>query len=152
LSPKEYAEYLKLVLEKLREHKLYAKFSKCEFWLDLVSFLGHVVSKKGIKVDPATVEAISEWKQPENVTEVQSFLGLAGYYRRFIEEFSSLATPLTRFLHKSVSFVWIDKCEKSFQELKRRLITVSVLSLPKQEKLYALYTDASKEGLGAMLM
>jgi hypothetical protein len=80
-SPKEHANYLKLVSDKLREHKLYAKFSKCEFWLDTVAFLGHVVSKDGIEVDPARVEAIANWKQPESVTKIRSFLGLVRYYR-----------------------------------------------------------------------
>jgi hypothetical protein len=99
-------------LEKLREHKLYAKFSKCEFWLDIVAFLGHVVSKDRIKMDPAKVEVVANWKQPEIVTEIRSLLGLVGYYRRFIKEFSTSATPMTRLLRKDVSFLWNEKCEK----------------------------------------
>jgi hypothetical protein len=101
-SPEDHAAHLKLTLEKLRENKLYAKFSKCEFWLDTVSFLGHVISKEGIKMDPAKVEAIANWKQPETVTEIRSFLGLAGYYCWFIKGFSTLASPLTRLLKKDV--------------------------------------------------
>jgi hypothetical protein len=97
-SLEEHAKHLKLILEKLREHKLYAKFSKCEFWLDEVAFLGHVVTKDGIKVDPAKVEAIANWKQPKIVMEIRSFLGLAGYYRRFIKGFSTLAGLMTRLL------------------------------------------------------
>jgi hypothetical protein len=144
-SPEEHAIHLKLVLDKLRENELYAKFSKCEFWLDTVAFLGYVISKE-IQVDPAKVEAVANWKQPETVTEIRSFLWLAGYYRRFIKGFSTLATPMTRLLRKDVPFVWNDKCEKSFQELKRRLMTAPILILPEEGKTYALYTDASKEG------
>jgi hypothetical protein len=142
-----------LVLEKLKEHKLYTKFSKCEFWLDTVSFLGHVISKEGIKLDPAKVEAIANRKKSESVIEIRSFLGLVGYYRRFIKGFSTLASPMTRLLKKDLSFARNEKCEKSFQELKRRLMTASVLSLPEEDKPYALYIDASKGGgLGAVLM
>jgi hypothetical protein len=151
-SPEEHATHLKLVLEKLREHKLYAKFNKCEFWLDTVAFLGHVISKDGIQVDPTKVEVVANWKQPEKVTEIRSFLRLAEYYRRFIKGFSTFATPMTRLLRKDVPFEWNRKCERSFQELKQSLMTTLVLSLPKEGKPYALYTDASKEGLGAVLM
>jgi hypothetical protein len=92
----EHVEHLWMVLEKLREAKLYAKFSKCEFWLDKVAILRHIISNEGITVDLAKVEAVTNWKHPESPTEIQSFLGLASYYRRFIEEFSKLASPLTR--------------------------------------------------------
>jgi hypothetical protein len=101
----DHAAHLKLVLEKLREHKLYAKFSKCEFWLDNVPFLGHVISKDGIKVDPIKVEVISNWKQPQTVTKIKSYLGLARYYRWFIKGFSTLAMPLTRLLKKDELFI-----------------------------------------------
>jgi hypothetical protein len=89
-TEEEHAEHLRLVLQKLREHKLYAKRSKCEFWLKEVSFLGHVVSNRGISVDPSKVRDVLNWKPPTNVSEIHSFLGLAGYYRRFIEGFLSL--------------------------------------------------------------
>jgi hypothetical protein len=150
--PEEHASHLKLVLEKLRENKLYAKFSKCEFWLDNVLFLGYVIPKEGIKVDPVKVKEISNWKQPETVTEIRSFLGLARYYCRVINGFSTLATPMTRLLKKDLPFVWSEKCEKSFQELKRILMTAPILSLPEEGKPYILYTGASKEGLGGVLM
>jgi hypothetical protein len=117
-----------------------------------VSFLGYVITNDGIKVDPAKVEAIANWKQPESVTEIRSFLGLARYYRLFIKGFSTLASLLTRLLMKDVPFEWNEKCEKSLQELKKRLMSTPVLSLPKEDKQYALYTDASKEGLGAVLI
>lgn len=94
----EHEQHLRVVLEKLRQNQLYAKFEKCEFWLENVAFLGHVLTADGIAVDPTKIEAISEWKQPQNVTDIRSFLGLAGYYRRFIENFSKIAKPMTELL------------------------------------------------------
>ena len=114
----------------MREHRLYAKFSKCEFWMPQVLFLGHIVSKDGILVDPSKIEAVKNWPRPTSVTEVCSFLGLASYYRRFVEGFSKIATPLKKLTRKSNRFEWTDCCEKSFQEMKKRLITAPVLSLP----------------------
>ena len=116
-TEKEHAEHLRIALEILRKEKLYAKFSKCEFWLREVQFLGHVVSHEGIKVDPAKIEAVTKWEKPRTPTEVRSFLGLAGYYRRFVQDFSKIATPLTKLTRKSEKFVWNEKCEESFQEL-----------------------------------
>jgi hypothetical protein len=115
---KEHAEHLKLVLQKLREHKLYAKRSKCEFWLKEISFLGHVVSNGGISVDPSKVKNVLNWKPPTDVGKIHSFLGLAGYYRRFIKGFSKLAKPMIVLLEKNAKFVWSDKCQASFEELK----------------------------------
>jgi hypothetical protein len=94
------------VLQKLRDNQLYAKFSKCEFWLDEIPFLGHIISKGGISVDPSKVTAIVGWKIPSSVTEVQSFLGLASYYQRFIEGFSKIAKPMTSLLEKGKEFKW----------------------------------------------
>ncbi|XP_071905688.1 uncharacterized protein [Coffea arabica] len=148
----EHEQHLTLVLLTLRDHRLYAKFSKCEFWLEKISFLGHVISKEGITVDPAKVEAVAEWKRPENPTEIRSFLGLAGYYRRFIKDFSKLAGPLTDLTKKNSRFVWDTRCETSFQELKRRLTMAPVLALPNGKDSFTVYTDASREGLGCVLM
>jgi len=148
----EHEVHLKTVMEKLRENKLFAKLKKCDFWLEEVSFLGHVVNKNGLAVDPAKVQAVVEWEQPTSVREIRSFLGLAGYYRRFIEGFSSLSGPLTTLTKKNTPFVWSDKCEASFQELKRRLVTAPVLTLPMESVGYVVYTDASKKGLGCVLM
>jgi len=106
----EHAEHLRLVLQKLREHKLYAKRSKCEFWLEEAYFLGHVVSNGGIAVDPSKVKDVLNWKPPTDVSEIHSFLGLASYYRRFIEGFSKLAKLMTALLEKNAKFVWSDKC------------------------------------------
>ena len=119
-NQEEHEEHLKLTLQILREHQLYAKFSKCEFWLSKVHFLGHVVSAEGISVDPAKIEAVINWKAPRSVTEVRSFLGLAGYYRRFVEGFSKIAAPLTALTRKGKKYECTQKCEESFQELKRR--------------------------------
>ena len=101
------------MLQRLREHQLYAKFSKCEFWIDEVPFLGHIISKGGIAVDPSKVKDVLEWETPQTVKEVRSFLGLAGYYRRFIENFSKIAKPLTSLLEKNVTFIWTD-CNTRF--------------------------------------
>ncbi|XP_071906060.1 uncharacterized protein [Coffea arabica] len=129
-TQEEHVKHLEIVLQILREHKLYAKFSKCEFWLEEISFLGHKVSKDGIAVDPAKVEAVMNWKRPETPTEIRSFLGLAGYYRRFIKDFSKIAGPMTELTKKGNKFIWTPKCESSFQELKRRLTSAPVLVLP----------------------
>ncbi|KAK6139507.1 hypothetical protein DH2020_026738 [Rehmannia glutinosa] len=111
-SREEHERHLKIILETLREHKLYAKFSKCEFWLSEVAFLGHIVSDTGIAVDPSKVQTVVEWKQPESVMEIRSFLGLAGYYRRFIQDFSKNNGPLTRLTRKKqVKFEWMELIE-----------------------------------------
>src|SRR4051794_27264544 len=151
-SKEEHEGHLRLILEKLREHKLYAKFSKCEFWLEEVGFLGHVMTKDGAAVDPAKVSAVTEWESPKSVKEVRSFLGLAGYYRRFIENFSKVAKPMTELLKEDKKFAWTEGCEISFQELKKRLVTAPVLCLPSLEKDFQVYCDASHQGLGAVLM
>ncbi|TYK07721.1 retrotransposon protein, putative, Ty3-gypsy subclass [Cucumis melo var. makuwa] len=131
---------------------LYAKFSKCEFWLEQVVFFGHVVSAKGVSVDPQKLEAVVNWERPTSATEVRSFLGLAGYYRRFIEDFSRLALPLTALTRKNANFEWSEKCEQSFQELKKRLVTSLILALPVTGKDYVIYCNASRLGLGYVLM
>ncbi|KAL4030390.1 hypothetical protein IC575_008626 [Cucumis melo] len=115
----EHEEHLHQVLETLRANKLYAKFSKCEFWLKKVTFLGHVVSSEGVSVDPAKIEVVTNWPRPSTVSEIRSFLGLAGCYRRFVEDFSRIASPLTQLTRKGTLFVWSPACESSFQELKR---------------------------------
>jgi hypothetical protein len=151
-SEAEHEKHLKLVLQRLREHKLYAKLSKCEFWIDEVPFLGHVISKGGIAVDPGKVKDVLNWVVPQTVKEVRSFLGLAGYYRRFIENFSKIAKPLTSLLEKGVDFSWTDERQKAFEELKKRLTTAPVLTLPDQNKRFTVYCDASRDGLGCVLM
>jgi hypothetical protein len=151
-TEEEHAEHLRLVLGTLHEHQLYAKFSKCEFWLKEVGFLGHVISAGGVSVDPLKITSILERKAPTNPTEVQAFLGLAGYYRKFVEGFSSIARPLTQLLQKDKKFEWTAKCEESFQELKKRLMSAPILTMPDITKSFDVYCDASKLGLGSVLM
>jgi hypothetical protein len=148
----EHAKHLRIVQQILREHQLYAKFSKCEFWLDKLEFLGHVITKEGIAVKPRKVQAVLDWKAPKNVKEIRGFLGMAGYYRRFIEGFSKIAGAMTKLLRKDLPFEWTEKCEQSFQELKTKLTTSPVLAVPENEKYYTVYYDASKNGLGCVLM
>nr|GEU34715.1 retrotransposon protein, putative, Ty3-gypsy subclass [Tanacetum cinerariifolium] len=130
MTKEEHEGHLRIVLGTLRQEKLYAKFSKCEFWLGHVAFLGHIVSADGITMDPAKVESITKWQRPKIVTEVRSFLGLAGYYRRFMEGFLRFALPLTKLMRKGEKFVWNEEREKSFEELKKRLVFAPILTLP----------------------
>ena len=151
-SKLEHERHLSLVLQTLRQYQLYVKFSKCEFWLSRVGFLGHVVSADGIYVDPQKVEAVANWEQPTTVTEVRSFLGLAGYYHRFIEGFSKIAGPLHCLTRKGVKFEWNDRCEGSFQTLKEKLTSAPILTLPEGNEGFEVYSDASSQGLGCVLM
>lgn len=151
-SNEEHEKHLTIVLETLRKEKLYAKFKKCEFWLDKIGFLVHVITTQGIEVDPTKVEAVNNWVRPTNVREIRSFLGLAGYYRRFIEGFSKIAGPFTQLTRKGIKFQWTEKCEQSFQEMKRRLVTAPVLTIPDGPEGFVIYNDASKQGIGCVLM
>src|SRR3954463_547935 len=151
-SEEEHEIHLRTILGTLREHQLYAKFSKCEFWLQEVGFLGHIVSARGIVVDPAKVKDVKDWQAPTTQTQVRAFLGLAGYYRKFVEGFSSIARPMTQLLKKDKKFEWTDKCEASFQELKKRLISAPILIMPDITKPFDVYCDASKIGLGCVLV
>jgi hypothetical protein len=147
----EHAEHLHLVITKLREHRLYAKFSKCEFWLKELIFLGDVVSTEGVAVITDKVQSVLDWKPPSSVKEVRSFLGLAGYYRCFIENFSKIAKPMT-LLKKNKKFEWSDKAEEAFQLLKTKLATAPILVLPDTSKDFVIFCDDSHKGLGCVLM
>ncbi|XP_070013073.1 uncharacterized mitochondrial protein AtMg00860-like [Nicotiana sylvestris] len=103
-SQEDYADHLRAVLHTLEQHQLYAKFSKCEFWLESVAFLGHVIYEEGFMVDPQKIAAVKNWPRPTTPTEIRRFLGLAGYYRRFVERFSTLASPLIKLTQKAVKF------------------------------------------------
>ncbi|GJV60942.1 putative reverse transcriptase domain-containing protein [Tanacetum coccineum] len=154
-SEEEHEVHLKTILDLLKKEKLYAKFSKCEFWLQEVQyhqFLGHVVNRDGIHVDPSKVESVKNWKTPESSTEIRSFLGLAGYYRRFIENFSKIAKPLTLLTQKNKAYVWGDKQDEAFQILKEKLCNAPVLALPDGPDDFVVYCDASKQGFGSVLM
>ncbi|KAA3485014.1 reverse transcriptase [Gossypium australe] len=148
----KHAEHLRIVLQILRDKQLYAKFSKCEFWIWKVGFLGHIVSAEGIRVYPSKIFAVIDWKPPRNVFKVRSFLGLAGYYRRFVKRFSMIATIMTRLLQKDVKFEWFEKCQQSFDQLKTLLTEALVLIQPESGKQFMIYNDASLNGLGCVLM
>ncbi|GJT69824.1 putative reverse transcriptase domain-containing protein [Tanacetum coccineum] len=151
-SEEEHELHLKTILDLLKKEKLYAKFSKCEFWLKEVQFLGHVVNRDGIHVDPSKVDSVKNWKTPESPTEIRSFLGLAGYYRRFIENFSKIAKPLTQLTQKNKAYVWGEEQEEAFRILKEKLCNAPVLALPDGPNDFLVYCDASKQGFGSVLM
>ncbi|GJR95328.1 putative reverse transcriptase domain-containing protein [Tanacetum coccineum] len=151
-NKKEHEEHLKAILELLKKEELYAKFSKCEFWIPKVQFLGHVIDSQGIHVDPAKIESIKDWASPKTPTEIRQFLGLAGYYQRFIEGFSKNAKPMTKLTQKKVAFTWGDKQEAAFQTLKNKLCSTPILALPQGAENFIVYCDASHKGLGAVLM
>nr|GEZ25685.1 putative reverse transcriptase domain-containing protein [Tanacetum cinerariifolium] len=149
---KEHEKNLKEILEFLKKEELYAKFSKCEFWIPKVQFLGHVIDSQGIHVDPTKIESIKDWASPKSPTEIRQFLGLVGYYRRFIEGFSKIAKPMTKLTQKKVKFEWGDKQEAAFQLLKQKLCSAPILALPEGSEDFIVYCDASNKGLGAVLM
>ncbi|WZZ69600.1 hypothetical protein YC2023_080970 [Brassica napus] len=151
-SKGEHDWHLRVVLNKLREQQLYAKLSKCSFWQREIGFLGHIVSEAGVAVDPEKIVAITKWPTPGSATEVRSFLGLAGYYRKYVKGFASTAKPMTMLTGKDVKFVWSDACTKSFERLKEQLTQTPVFVLPRPGVQYTVYTDASGTGLGCVLM
>ncbi|XP_027933807.1 uncharacterized protein LOC114189438 [Vigna unguiculata] len=151
-SRDEHAEHLRVVQGILREHKLYGKLSKCEFLLNEVQFLGHVISAQGIVVDPAKIETVVKWERPQTITEVRSFLGLASYYKRFVEGFSKMVSPSTQLTRKDQPFSWTDECEFCFEDMKRRLTTAPILAIPDTTNIFEVYCDASYQGLGCVLM
>ncbi|GKC62114.1 putative reverse transcriptase domain-containing protein [Tanacetum coccineum] len=148
----EHEVYLGLVLELLKKEKLYAKFSKCEFWLQEVQFLRHVIKGDGIHVDPSKIEAVKNGKALRTPSDVCSFLGLARYYRRFIDNFSKIAKLLSVLTHKSKTFDWGEEQENSFQTLKNKLCDAPVLALPDELEDFVVYCDASGLGLGCVLI
>ncbi|GKB17618.1 putative reverse transcriptase domain-containing protein [Tanacetum coccineum] len=149
---KEHEEHLKAILELLKKEQLYAKFSKCKFWIPKVQFLGHVIDSRGIHVDPAKIESIKDWASPKTPTEIRQFLGLAGYYRRFIEGFSKIAKSMTKLTQKGIKFDWGEKEENAFQLIKQKLCSAPILALPEGSEDFVVYCDASHKGLGAVLM
>jgi hypothetical protein len=151
-TKEDHANHIRVVLQRLRDHRLYAKFSKCEFWLDSVKFLGHIISSEGISVDPTKVQEVMDWKPPTSVHQIRSFLGLAGYYRWFIPDFSKIAKPMTELLKKEVKFRWDDKCDEAFHTLRKLLTTAPVLAQPDNTQPFDVYCDASGTGLGCVLM
>jgi hypothetical protein len=151
-NEQEHDEHLRLVLQKLRENQLYIKLNKCEFWLKEDSFHGHIISEGGISIDPSKIKDVLSCNTLQSVSDIRSFLGLAGYYRRFIEGFSKISKPMTELLAKGNTFEWTPRRETSFPELKKRLTTSPVLNMPNMEKPFSIYCDASGQGLGCVLM
>ncbi|CAI7801038.1 unnamed protein product [Closterium sp. NIES-54] len=148
----EHMEHLKWVLGKLREHKYYARLWKCHFYKRELEYLGHVVGHNGLKVDPKKVAAVQEWPVPRDVGQVRSFLGLANYFRRFLENYSTIVAPLTALTRKGCAWEWTPQCQKAFEEVKHKLTNAPVLVLPNPQKPYEVVTDASTVGLGAVLL
>eukprot|EP00253_Pinus_taeda_P029424 PITA_29424 len=151
-NEEEHEEHLRLVLSCLRERQLYGKLSKCSFFQERIHYLGHIISGEGISVDPEKVKAIMDWPIPRNAHEIRSFMGLAEYYRRFVEGFSKITKPITTLQRKGIRYEWTEECSKAFSELKRLLTSAPILRVPDMDKDFTVCTDASKHGLGAVLM
>jgi hypothetical protein len=149
-NAEEHEQHLQVILQRLHDHQLYAKFSKCAFWLKEVPFLGHVISAEGIAVDPSKVQEVLDWKSTRSVTQIRSFLRLAKYYHRFIPNFSKIAKPMIKL--QDAKFKWSPQCEEAFLTSKKLLITAPVLAQPDIEKSFDLYYDASDMGIGGVLM
>nr|GFB96465.1 putative reverse transcriptase domain-containing protein [Tanacetum cinerariifolium] len=148
----EHEEHLKTILKLLKREQLYVKFSKWDFWLESVQFLGHVINSEGVHVDPAKIAAIKNWATPTTPTEVRQFLGLASYYRRFIEGFYLISKPLTKLTQKNKKFEWETEAEEAFLTLKQKLCCAPILALPEGSDDFVVYCDASLRGFGAVLM
>nr|GEU32155.1 putative reverse transcriptase domain-containing protein [Tanacetum cinerariifolium] len=149
---KEHEEHLKAILELLKKEKLYAKFSKCKFWISKVQFLGHVIDSMGIHMDPAKIVSIKDWASPKTPTEIRQFLGLSGYYQRFIEGFLKIAKSMMKLTQKGIKFDWGEKEENAFQLIKQKLYSAPILALPEGSEDFVVYCDASHNGLGAVLI
>jgi hypothetical protein len=147
----EHEHHLRMVLQVLREHHLYAKLIKCSFYQKQIHYLRHIISEDGIIVDPEKIEAIREWLEPQNVIEFISFMALECYYRIFIEGFSKISHPITSLQKKGVKFQWTLDCEKSFQHLKQLLTSAPILRIADPNEEFIVWTDACKEGLGGVL-
>lgn len=150
-SLEEHEQHLKLVFEVMRENKLYAKRSKCAFAVSRVEYLGHFISSEGISTDPAKIQAVQDWPRPATLKQLRGFLGLAGYYRRFVKSFGTIAGPLHA-LTKTESFLWSDEAETAFHALKAAMCHAPVLALPLFDKQFVVETDACGQGIGAVLM
>jgi hypothetical protein len=150
-SKKEHEHHLRMVLQVLREHQLYAKLRKCSFYQNRIHYLGHIIFEYGIVVDHEKIEAIRGCTTPNNVTEVISFMGLAGYYKRFIAGFSRITHPITSLQRKGKKFQWKKKCEMGLQQLKKLLTIAPILNIADPDEDFVVFTYACKEGLGGVL-
>jgi len=142
-NEEEHVEHLRIVLHTFQQEKLYAKLSKHEFWLKTVAILGHIISGEGISVDPSKVQVVNAWPISNLATEIRSFLGLAGYYWRFVQDFSKIAGPITKLTRKGKKYVWTSECANAFEELKNKLISVPILKMPDGTGGMVIYSDAS---------
>jgi hypothetical protein len=148
----EHIVHIRQVLHVLHDAKLYGNLEKCTFCKDKVIFLGYVVPKNGVEVDNSKIVAIQNWPTPMNVSQVRSFHGLVGFYRRFVKDFSTIAAPLNELTKKGVAFVWGPAQDNAFDELKRLLTSTPLLALPDFNKQFEIECDASGIGIGGMLM
>ncbi|WMV58367.1 hypothetical protein MTR67_051752, partial [Solanum verrucosum] len=151
-SEDKHTNHLRIVFQVLKDKQLFTKFSKCEYLFNSMAFLGHIVSEKGIEVDPKKKDAVKRWPRPLSPSDIRNFLGLCCYYRRFVEEFSSIASLLTTLTRQNAKFLWSESFEKSFQEFKDRLTSAPVLTLPEGTDGFVVYYDASRIGLGCVIM
>jgi len=149
-NEEEHQEHLIMVLQTLRENKLYAKCSKCEFFKNKIQYLGHVISKEGLSVDPKKISVILEWPVPNDVSAGHSFMGIVGYYHRFVKNLSKLAYTITSLQKKGTKFEWTKKCQAIFNELKRMMTTALVLRIADPEQAFVVCTNACLEGLGGL--
>ncbi|GKE26141.1 putative reverse transcriptase domain-containing protein [Tanacetum coccineum] len=146
-NKEEHANHLKIILELLKKEKLYAKFSKCDFWIRIVQFLGQLIDSQGLHVDPAKIKTVKNWTSPTTPIEIRQFLGLAGYYRRFIKDFSKIAKSLTELTQKNKKYIWGKDQESAFQLLKQKLCEAPILALPEGNDDFVIYYDASHQAL-----
>ncbi|GKG03835.1 putative reverse transcriptase domain-containing protein, partial [Tanacetum coccineum] len=144
-NKEEHADHLRIILELLKKEKLYAKFPKCDFWISIMQFLRHVIDSQGIHVDPAKIEVVKNWASPTTPTEIRQFLGLVGYYWRFIEGFSKIAKPLTELTQKNKKYIWGEDQESAFELLKQKLCEALILALPEGNDDFVIYYDASHQ-------
>jgi hypothetical protein len=151
-SEAKHTMHLHIVLQRLQDHRLYDKLTKCDFWLKEIKFLGHTISQERIAVDPDKVQEVMDWKPPTTVRQIRSFLGMAGYYRWFYPDFSRIAKPMTELLMKGSKFEWGQKCEDAFHTLRQHLTIAPMLPQPDNNKPFDVYCDASGTGLGCVLM
>ncbi|GJT14749.1 putative reverse transcriptase domain-containing protein [Tanacetum coccineum] len=151
-NKEKHADHLRIILELLKKEKLYAKFSKCDFWISIVQFLRYVIYSRGIHVDHAKIKAVKDWASPTTPIEIYQFLGLVSYYQRFIKGFLKIAKSLTELTQKNKKYIWGENQESTFQLLKQKLCEAPILALPEGNDNLVIYCDASHQGLGAMLM
>lgn len=148
----DHLEHLAAVFQLLQQDHWHLKLSKCHFAQRTIAYLGHIISVEGVATDSAKIEAVQNWPSPANVKELRSFLGLAGYYRKFVKHFALITKPLTQLLKKGQLFIWTSEHEESFVALKQALCSAPVLALPDFTKTFCIETDACKTGVGAVLL